>query len=55
MLAFAAQERQVSDFTHPSTLYDNIRAAIAYIRSVLLSPTQIYDLTEFAEKASTGC
>jgi len=21
----------------------------------LLSPTQIYDLTEFADKASTGC
>jgi len=32
-MAFAAQERQpgvMVDFTHPSTLYDNIRAAIAY-------------------------
>jgi 4-hydroxy-tetrahydrodipicolinate reductase len=63
MLAFAAQERQpgvMVDFTHPSTVYDNIRSAIAYgIRPVVgttgLSPTQIYDLTEFADKASTGC
>lgn len=63
MLAFAAQERQpgvMVDFTHPSTIYDNIRSAIAYgIRPVVgttgLSPTQIYDLTEFADKASTGC
>ncbi len=63
MLAFASQERQpgvMVDFTHPSTVYDNIRSAIAYgIRPVVgttgLSPTQIYDLTEFADKASTGC
>jgi len=63
MLAFLAQERQpgvMVDFTHPSTVYDNIRSAIAYgIRPVVgttgLSPTQIYDLTEFADKASTGC
>ncbi len=63
MLAFASQERQPAvmvDFTHPSTVYENIRSAIAYgIRPVVgttgLSPTQIYDLTEFADKASTGC
>lgn len=63
MLAFVAAERQpgvMVDFTHPSTVYDNIRSAIAYgIRPVVgttgLSPTQIYDLTEFADKASTGC
>ena len=63
MLAFVAAERQpgvIVDFTHPSTVYDNIRSAIAYgVRPVVgttgLSPTQIYDLTEFADKASTGC
>lgn len=63
MLAFASQDRQLGvmvDFTHPSTVYDNIRSAIAYgIRPVVgttgLSPAQIYDLTEFADKASTGC
>ena len=63
MLAFAAQERQpgvMVDFTHPSKVYDHVRSAIAYgIRPVVgttgLSPTQIYDLTEFADKASTGC
>lgn len=63
MLAFAAQERQpgvMVDFTHPSTVYDNIRSAIAYgIRPVVgttgLSPDQIQDLAEFADKASTGC
>ncbi len=63
MLAFAAQERQpgvMVDFTHPSTVYDSVRAAIAYgVRPIVgttgLSPTQIYDLTEFADKASTGC
>ena len=63
MLAFAAQDRQpgvMVDFTHPSKVYDHVRSAIAYgIRPVVgttgLSPTQIYDLTEFADKASTGC
>jgi len=47
------------DFTHPDCIYDNIRSAIAYgIRPVVgttgLSPEQIKDLAEFAEKASTG-
>jgi len=63
MLGFVAQERQpgvMVDFTHPSTVYDNIRSAIAYgIRPVVgttgLSPEQIQDLAEFADKASNGC
>ncbi|AFZ31597.1 dihydrodipicolinate reductase [Gloeocapsa sp. PCC 7428] len=62
-LALATQERQLGvmvDFTHPSSVYDNIRAAIAYgIRPVVgttgLSVEQIQDLAEFADKASTGC
>jgi 4-hydroxy-tetrahydrodipicolinate reductase len=63
MLAFAAQEKQpgvMIDFTHPDSVYDNIRSAIAYgIRPVVgttgLSPQQIQDIADFAEKASTGC
>ncbi len=63
MLAFAAQERQpgvMVDFTHPNSVYDSIRSAIAYgVRPVVgttgLSPAQIQDLAEFADKASTGC
>lgn len=63
MLAFASQEKQLGvmvDFTHPKSVYDNIRSAIAYgIRPVVgttgLSPEQIQDLAEFADKASTGC
>jgi 4-hydroxy-tetrahydrodipicolinate reductase len=63
MLAFAAGNKQLAvmvDFTHPNTVYDNIRSAIAYgIRPVVgttgLSPEQIQDLAEFADKASTGC
>ncbi|MFB2898365.1 4-hydroxy-tetrahydrodipicolinate reductase [Aerosakkonemataceae cyanobacterium BLCC-F50] len=63
MLAMAAQERQLGvmvDFTHPSTVYDSVRSAIAYgVRPVVgttgMSAEQIQDLAEFAEKASTGC
>ncbi len=63
MLALASQERQQAvmvDFTHPSSIYNNIRSAIAYgVRPVVgttgLSPEQIQDLAEFADKASTGC
>jgi 4-hydroxy-tetrahydrodipicolinate reductase len=63
MLAFAAQEKQpgvMIDFTHPDSVYNNVRSAIAYgIRPVVgttgLSPQQIQDLADFAEKASTGC
>ena len=48
------------DFTHPKTVYNSVRAAIAYgVRPVVgttgLSPEQITDLAEFAEKASIGC
>jgi len=63
MLAVASQERNPAvmvDFTHPDSIYENIRSAIAYgIRPVVgttgLSPEQINDLAAFAEKASTGC
>ncbi|KYC38668.1 4-hydroxy-tetrahydrodipicolinate reductase [Scytonema hofmannii PCC 7110] len=63
MLAFAAQERQpgvMVDFTHPKSVYDNIRSAIAYgVRPVVgttgLTQQQISELAEFADKASTGC
>ncbi|MBS0018287.1 MAG: 4-hydroxy-tetrahydrodipicolinate reductase [Arthrospira sp. SH-MAG29] len=63
MLAMAAQEKQPAvmvDFTHPGSVYDNIRAAIAYgVRPVVgttgLSEAQIQDLAEFADKASMGC
>jgi 4-hydroxy-tetrahydrodipicolinate reductase len=62
-LVMAAQEKQppvMVDFTHPDSIYDNIRAAIAYgVRPVVgttgLSAEQIQDLAEFAEKASLGC
>lgn len=48
------------DFTHPDGVYDNVRTAIAYgVRPIVgttgLSPKQIEELSEFAEKASTGC
>ncbi|MGF1523375.1 MAG: 4-hydroxy-tetrahydrodipicolinate reductase [Leptolyngbyaceae cyanobacterium] len=48
------------DFTHPATIYESIRAAIAYgVRPVVgttgLSEEQIHDLAEFADKASIGC
>lgn len=48
------------DFTHPDSVYESVRAAIAYgVRPVVgttgLSNDQIKDLAEFAEKASIGC
>jgi 4-hydroxy-tetrahydrodipicolinate reductase len=63
VLVSAAQEQQpgvMVDFTHPSAVYDNVRAAIAYgIRPVVgttgLSTEQLADLTAFADKASIGC
>ena len=63
MLAFAAQEKQPAvmvDFTHPNSIYNNIRSAIAYgVRPVVgttgLSAEQIGELADFADKASTGC
>lgn len=62
-LAMAAQERELAvmvDFTHPDSVYGNVRSAIAYgVRPVVgttgLSLEQIQDLTEFADKASMGC
>ncbi|MBE9219986.1 4-hydroxy-tetrahydrodipicolinate reductase [Dolichospermum flos-aquae] len=65
MLAYVAGERHMQpgvlvDFTHPDVVYNSIRSAIAYgIRPVVgttgLSPAQIQELSDFAEKASTGC
>ena len=63
VLALAGQVKQLGvmvDFTHPDSIYENVRAAIAYgIRPVVgttgLSPAQIQELAEFADKASTGC
>jgi 4-hydroxy-tetrahydrodipicolinate reductase len=63
VLVLATQEKVqgvMVDFTHPSGVYDNVRSAIAYgVRPVVgttgLSPEQIQELADFAEKASTGC
>lgn len=48
------------DVTHPDSVYGSARAALAYgVRPVIgttgMSPQQIQDLAEFADKASTGC
>lgn len=61
-LVLATQEKiqgVMVDFTHPSTVYENVRSAIAYgVRPVVgttgLSNDQIEELKDFAEKASTG-
>ncbi|MDR9405112.1 MAG: 4-hydroxy-tetrahydrodipicolinate reductase [Halothece sp. Uz-M2-17] len=47
------------DFTHPDSVYENTRTAIAYgVRPVVgttgLTDKQLSDLTDFAEKATTG-
>ncbi|QNJ31562.1 4-hydroxy-tetrahydrodipicolinate reductase [Synechococcus sp. PROS-9-1] len=47
------------DFTHPSVVYANTRAAIAYgvhpvIGTTGLSPAQLVDLQSFSDKASIG-
>jgi len=47
------------DFTHPSVVYSNTRAAIAYgvqpmIGTTGLSPAQLDDLQTFSDKASIG-
>ncbi len=47
------------DFTHPKSIYENVRTSIAYgVRPVVgttgLTPEEIQDLADFAEKASTG-
>lgn len=62
ILVLATQEKTqgvMVDFTHPDSVYENIRSAIAYgVRPVVgttgLSPQQINDLAEFADKSSTG-
>jgi 4-hydroxy-tetrahydrodipicolinate reductase len=62
ILVLATQEKVqgvMVDFTHPDSVYENTRAAIAYgVRPVVgttgLSNEQIDDLATFAEKASTG-
>ena len=48
------------DFTHPDAVFDNTRSAIAYgispiIGTTGLSPSQIKDLSIFAQKAEIGC
>lgn len=63
ILVAAAQEPELGvmvDFTHPKSVYDNIRSAIAYgIRPIVgttgLNSKQINQLAEFADKASTAC
>ncbi|PSF32495.1 4-hydroxy-tetrahydrodipicolinate reductase [Aphanothece hegewaldii CCALA 016] len=63
ILVLATQEKVqgvMVDFTHPDGVYDNVRSSIAYgVRPVVgttgLTPEQIKDLADFAEKASTGC
>ncbi|MGK7933413.1 MAG: 4-hydroxy-tetrahydrodipicolinate reductase [Microcystaceae cyanobacterium] len=63
ILVIATQEKiqgVMVDFTHPDSVYENVRAAIAYgVRPVVgttgLSPDKIKDLGEFADKATTGC
>jgi 4-hydroxy-tetrahydrodipicolinate reductase len=63
ILVLATQEKVqgvMVDFTHPDGVYENTRSAIAYgVRPVIgttgLKPSQIQELGEFAEKASTGC
>jgi len=62
VLVLATQEKiqgVMVDFTHPDGVYENVRSAIAYgVRPVVgttgLSTKQIEELTEFADKASTG-
>lgn len=61
-LVLSTQERGLPvmvDFTHPNSIYENTRAAIAYgVRPVIgttgLSADQINDLADFADKASIG-
>jgi 4-hydroxy-tetrahydrodipicolinate reductase len=62
VLVLATQEKiqgVMVDFTHPDAVYENVRSAIAYgVRPVVgttgLSEQKLKDLTDFAEKATTG-
>lgn len=62
VLVLATQQKiqgVMVDFTHPDSVYENVRCGIAYgVRPVVgttgLNSDQIQELAEFAEKASTG-
>ena len=48
------------DFTHPESVFENTRSSIAYgvspiVGTTGLTPSQINDLSIFAQKASVGC
>ncbi len=48
------------DFTHPESVYENTRSAIAYgispvVGTTGLTPSQINELAIFAQKANIGC
>ena len=48
------------DFTHPDSVFENTRSAIAYgispvVGTTGLTPSQINELALFAQKASVGC
>ena len=48
------------DFTHPDSVFENTRSAIAYgispiVGTTGLTPSQINDLAIFAQKANIGC
>ena len=54
-----SQKPVMVDFTHPNSVYENTRAAIAYgvspvIGTTGLTPSQINDLTIFSQKAFIG-
>ena len=54
------QKPVMVDFTHPNSVYDNTRAAMAYgvcpvIGTTGLTSEQINELSSFSEKASVGC
>jgi len=54
------QKPVMVDFTHPDSVYDNTRAAMAYgvcpvIGTTGLTSEQISELSSFSEKASVGC
>ena len=54
------QKPVMVDFTHPDSVYDNTRAAMAYgvcpvIGTTGLTSEQISELSSFSKKASVGC